>query len=79
MGLISFLKKNFEFNPFDMSRAEAWKKDTEIYADLDEDSGLWCAFGNNSGFAYSNSMDKAEAEKYAAELNQNKKNSEIYS
>lgn len=56
----------------DTGREQAWKLDTEIYADKDEDSGLWCAFGNNSEFAYKNAMDKDQAKAYAAELNKNK-------
>jgi hypothetical protein len=60
------------------SRIEAWMKDTELYADLDEQSGLWCVFGNNSGFAYKNSMDEQQAKDYAAELNKNKQSSIKY-
>ena len=60
------------------TRAEAWVKDTCVYADLDEKTGLYCVFGNNSGFAYANSLDKEKAEAYAAELNQNKTRARLY-
>lgn len=52
-----------------MNRSEALKIDTEFYADLDEKTGLHCVFGNNSGFAYSNSTSQEEAEQQARELN----------
>jgi len=68
----------------DINRQKAWEIDTELYSDLDTNSGLWCVFGNvrqleaerssasNSGFAYKNSMDQGQAKAYADELNQNK-------
>jgi len=62
----------------DLNRSEAWQKDTSVYADLDEDSGMWCVFGDNSGFAYANSMDEQKAKDYAIELNKNKENSKKY-
>lgn len=62
----------------ELNRAEAWQKDTSVYADLDEGTGLWCVFGDNTGFAYSNSMDEEKAKEYAAELNKNKEFSKKY-
>ncbi len=62
-----------------MTRSKAWQLDTILYHELDEQSGLWCVFGNNSDFAYSNSMDEQQAKDYAAELNKNKEQSKTYS
>ena len=56
----------------DTNRQKAWSLDTELYADKDEETGLWCVFGNNSGFAYRNAMSKEQARDYAKELNGNK-------
>jgi RNA recognition motif-containing protein len=33
------------------------------YVDMDNDSGMWCIFGVNSGFAYRSFADKDDAEK----------------
>lgn len=52
-----------------MTKTEAFKIDTEFYADLDE-SGLYCVFGNESGFAYGSFADEGEAKNYATEMNE---------
>lgn len=45
-----------------MTFKEAQNIDTEYYVDLDDDSGLWCVFGNKSGFAYDSYASKDEAD-----------------
>ena len=48
--------------------------DKSFYAELDEDSGLYCVFGDNSGFAYSTYSSIEEAKEAAAKKNQELKN-----
>lgn len=62
-----------------MNRTEAWKLDTEFYTEPDGGSGLLCVFGNNSGFAYKNSLDSEQAKKYVDELKKNKELEITYS
>lgn len=62
----------------DLARGAAWSLDTSVYADLDNQSGFWCVFGNNSGFTYKNSLDEQQAKDYAAELNKNREDSKRY-
>jgi hypothetical protein len=59
-------------------RADAWQKDTELYVNPAEQSGLWRVLGNNSGFIYKDSLDEQQAKDYAAELNKNKETSKRY-
>jgi len=48
-------------------------KDTEFYAEKDEDTGDWCVFGDNTGKAYESYSSKAQAEARAKERNKAKK------
>ncbi len=41
------------------------KKDDDFYAEYDEETGLYCVFGNNTGFAYASYADKGEAQEHA--------------
>jgi hypothetical protein len=34
------------------------------YIDLDEETGLWCVFGTNTGKAYASFCSKTDAEDY---------------
>lgn len=43
--------------------------DTYFYAEWDDDSGLYCCFGDNSGFAYSSYSNMNEAERDADKRN----------
>lgn len=36
-----------------MNRKQAKQIDKSFYVEFDEESGLYCVFGDNSGFAYS--------------------------
>lgn len=42
-----------------MTKREAIQIDTSFY--VEEDQGLWCVFGDNSGFAYSTHLSRSEA------------------
>jgi hypothetical protein len=59
-------------NP-NMNRLEAFKMDRNtqgaFYAELDEDSGLFCVFGVESGFAYASYADEGEAQQKAIDMN----------
>lgn len=57
-----------------MTKTEAYKLDTEFYAELDEETGDFCVFGDNSGFAYRSCASLPEAEKEADEMNERKRN-----
>ena len=50
-----------------MNRTEAIQKDKvgSFYADFDEESGMWCVFGTESGFAYYSYADKESADERA--------------
>lgn len=61
-----------------MKMEKAWKLDTEVYVEMDENMSFWCVFGDNSGFAYFNSVDEEKAKQYADELNKNKKSDLTY-
>lgn len=57
-----------------MKKFSEWlesKQVGEYYAELDEDSDMWCVFhtDKNSGKAYSSWASKSEAEKDAARRN----------
>lgn len=52
-----------------MTRTEAYKLDTEFEADLDEGTGYFCVFGNNSSFAYASFADEGEAKQWAKRMN----------
>jgi hypothetical protein len=34
----------------------------DLYVDLDDDTGFWCVFGENSGHAYSSWTSEADAQ-----------------
>ncbi len=36
----------------DMTKQQARKIDQTFYVEFDDESGLYCVFGDNSGFAY---------------------------
>jgi hypothetical protein len=59
-----------------MNGREAIKLDREFedpfYAELDEDTNLYCVFGVQSGFAYASYADMTEAEREA-----NRRNDEL--
>ena len=70
--LLKFIKKNFEFSVGQkMTRLEAWRKDTKIK--VKEVNNKWIAVGNNTSYIYRDNMTKDFADKYAEELNRNKK------
>ncbi len=52
-----------------MSAQEALKLDSELYVEYDPEHGQYFVFGDNTGFAYSGSSNKAEAEETAKRLN----------
>jgi len=64
-------------NPYEnLSRAEAFVKDKELYHEKDGDT--WSVFGDITGFCYKEGINSLEAaDKYVAELNANKKNMSI--
>ena len=43
---------------------------TPYYADHDSDSGLWCVFGSESGFAYSSHTVESDAQESADRRNE---------
>ena len=48
-----------------MTRTEAAKMDNgNCYVEYDEDTGMWCVFGVESGFAYSSHGSEDDANKY---------------
>lgn len=44
-----------------MNKRQALKIDTELEVDFDEDSSMFCVFGNKSRFAYASEMTKEHA------------------
>ena len=55
-----------------MNRATAYQLDKnngEFYASYDEESGGWCVFGTESGFAYESYSDPEQATERAADMN----------
>lgn len=58
--------------PNHMTRSEAFKIDKEFYAELDEGSGFYCVFGDESGFAYESYADEQEAKGAADRKNKEK-------
>lgn len=55
-----------------MTRNEAFKIDKEFYAELDEESGFYCVFGDESGFAYESYASEQEAKEAAERKNEEK-------
>lgn len=51
-----------------MTRNEAIKLDTDFEVDLDEGTGDFCVFGNESGFAYASFASLEDAKKHADEM-----------
>ena len=49
-------------------------EDTSFYADYDNETGLWCVFGDNTGFAYSSHADEGAAVAAAAAMNNDNDN-----
>ena len=49
------------------------KPDTKFYAELDEDTGMYCAFGDPSGFCYGTYSDMDDAEAAVEKLTKGKK------
>jgi hypothetical protein len=45
----------------------------EFYEDFDEESGLWCVFGSETGHAYASYSDEEEARSKAEEMNSRKR------
>ena len=45
--------------------AYAADKYGEFYAEYDDNCGLWCVFGTESGFCYSTYLDEGEATREA--------------
>lgn len=82
---LSLIKKNFDYKMPDkrkkkeshseLSRTEAFLKDTELYPE--QDGETWSVFGDVTGFCYKEGLDMEAARKYADELNRNKKNLDI--
>ena len=54
-----------------MNRDEAIQIDDAFYAEWDEESAMWCAFGNQSGFAYGSYADEVSAQRKADKLEEN--------
>jgi len=55
------------------AKKNAMKKDRVFFADTDDD-GTWGVYGDNSGFCYATPPGgKAGAERYADEMNKQKK------
>lgn len=76
-SLKNVVKENFDFKVNShLSRGEAFSKDKTIYADQNGED--WEVLGDVSGFCYKSFTDKDKAEAYAAELNNNLKNSMKY-
>jgi hypothetical protein len=55
-----------------MNRSEAITIDTSFYAELDEETGDFCVFGDNSGFAYASFASFPQAQESADEMNEEK-------
>ena len=51
-----------------MTRKEAIKIDTDFEVDLDEGTGDFCVFGNESGFAYASFASKDDADESAEKM-----------
>lgn len=56
-----------------MNRKQAIKMDKTFYSDFDDESGLYCVFGDNSGFAYHSFASSNEAMDKAIEMDNAKK------
>ena len=56
-----------------MNRLEAFKLDRQtqgpFYSELDGDTGLFCVFGVESGFAYASYADEGEALQKSIDMN----------
>lgn len=50
-----------------MNRDEALKVDRSFYIEMDDDTEMWCVFGDNSGFAYSAHMSEGAAQQWLSE------------
>lgn len=82
---LSLIKKNFDYKMPDkikkkeshseLSRTEAFLKDTELYQEQDGDT--WSVFGDVTGFCYKEGLEKEAAQKYVDELNKNRRSLEI--
>ncbi len=72
-----FIKKNFEFKvkPKKISREKAWKKDEKLL--VSKDNNTYFVIGNKTNYIYKKNLSEENANKYAEELNLNKKNSKI--
>lgn len=52
-----------------MNGFEARKIDVSFYHELDEETGDFCVFGDESGFAYASYSNEPEAKAKAEEMN----------
>jgi hypothetical protein len=52
-----------------MTRIEARKQDKSFYVEFNNESGAYCVFGDNSGFAYAAYVSSVEAEAKSKEMN----------
>ncbi len=55
-----------------MNGREARNIDASFYAELDEDTGDFCVFGDNSGFAYASFASLPQAQEEADKMNKDK-------
>lgn len=52
----------------EINRSQALKIDKDFYVDFDEETELFCVFGDNSGFAYFAESDEKTAYEWCIEI-----------